>query len=70
MMQDEIQTLRPDALSPAEIAEKAEKVGEAKAAMPKAKCFASAMLAGAFIAFGALYFCVFLGCLLYTSCPT
>ena len=53
MMQDEIQTLRPDALSPAEIAEKAEKVGEAKAAMPKAKCFASA--------FGALYFCVFLG---------
>ncbi|MFQ9181196.1 MAG: formate/nitrite transporter family protein [Eggerthella lenta] len=28
--------------------------------MPKAKCFASAMLA-AFIAFGALYFCVFLG---------
>ena len=61
MMQDEIQTLRPDALSPAEIAEKAEKVGEAKAAMPKAKCFASAMLAGAFIAFGALYFCVFLG---------
>lgn len=61
MMQDEIQALRPDALSPAQTAEKAEKLAEAKAAMPFAKCFVSSMLAGAFIAFGALYFCVFLG---------
>ncbi|WP_101722607.1 formate/nitrite transporter family protein [Eggerthella timonensis] len=61
MTPDEIKTLKPDALSPAETAAKAEAVGEAKAAIPSARCFASSMLAGAFIAFGALYFCVFLG---------
>lgn len=61
MTQEEMQALRPDALSPAETLAKAVKLGETKAAMPLAKCFASSMLAGAFIAFGALYFCVFLG---------
>lgn len=61
MTHDEIQTLRPDALSPAKTAEAAVSIGEAKAAMPAARRFASSMLAGAFIAFGALYFCVFLG---------
>lgn len=61
MTEQEIKALRPDALSPAETEEKAEALGKTKAAMPPAKCFVSAMLAGAFIAFGGLYFCVFLG---------
>lgn len=61
LTQDEIKALRPDALAPAETTEKAETLGQTKAAMPFAKCFVSSMLAGAFIAFGAMYFCVFLG---------
>ena len=61
MMQDEIQMLRPDALSPAETELKAEKLAEAKSVMPPSKCFVSSMLAGAFIAFGAMYFCLLLG---------
>ena len=61
MTQDDIKALKPDALSPAETTEKAETLGQTKAAMPFAPCFVSAMLAGAFIAFGAMYFCVFLG---------
>jgi formate/nitrite transporter len=44
-----------DALPPAEIARKAEKVGVAKAAMPAATVFVLAVLAGAFIALGAVF---------------
>ncbi len=58
---EEINALKPDAIPPAQNEAKVEGVGVTKAAMPAAKCFVSAMLAGAFIAFGALYFCVFLG---------
>lgn len=53
--------LRPDALAPAEIEAKAEEVAVGKTKTAPAKVFALAMFAGAFIAFGALYFCVFLG---------
>ena len=56
-----IAATRPDALSPAETEAKAEAVAVTKAAMPSAKCFVSAMLAGAFIAFGGMYFCLFMG---------
>lgn len=51
----------PEALSPAATEAKAESVGVTKASMGAAKCFVSAMLAGAFIGFGAMYFCVLLG---------
>ena len=61
LTKEEMRALKPDALTPAETAAKAELLGQAKAAMPPATCFVSSMLAGAFIAFGALYFCVFLG---------
>ncbi|MDO4590057.1 MAG: formate/nitrite transporter family protein [Slackia sp.] len=57
----EVKALKPDALSPAEIEAKAEAVAVGKTKMPVAKVFVLAMFAGAFIAFGALYFCVFLG---------
>ena len=59
--ESELKTLKPDALSPAEIEAKAESIAVAKAGMKPAKVFVLAMLAGAFISFGALYFCVFLG---------
>ena len=59
--QEELKALKPDALSPAETVLKAETLGKTKAAMPFGTCFVSAMLAGAFVAFGGLYFCVFLG---------
>lgn len=61
MTQDELKTLKPDALSPAETEAKAEGIGCTKAGMPGGRCFVSAMLAGAFIAFGATFFCLFLG---------
>ena len=41
--------------------DRTEGIGTTKAAMATGKCFVSAMLAGAFIAFGGMYFCVFLG---------
>ena len=53
--------LRPDALAPADIEAKAEEVAVGKTKTAPAKVFVLAMFAGAFIAFGALYFCVFLG---------
>ena len=56
-----IAAMKPDALSPAETETKTEGIGVTKAAMATGKCFVSAMLAGAFIAFGGMYFCVFLG---------
>ena len=56
-----VAAMKPDALSPAETEAKTEGIGTTKAAMATGKCFVSAMLAGAFIAFGGMYFCVFLG---------
>ena len=61
MDQSDVKVLRPDALGPAEIEAKAETLAVGKAGMVGAKCFVLAMLAGAFIAFGATYFLVFLG---------
>lgn len=61
MDQSDVKALRPDALGPAEIEAKAETLAVGKAGMAGAKCFVLAMLAGAFIAFGASYFLVFLG---------
>lgn len=61
MTEDQIKAVKPDELSPAETEAKAEAIGVTKAGMAAGKCFVSAMLAGAFIAFGAMYFCVFLG---------
>ena len=58
---EDLKALKPDALSPAETVIKAETLGKTKTAMPFGTCFVSAMLAGAFVAFGALYFCVFMG---------
>ncbi|OUO88899.1 formate transporter FocA [Gordonibacter sp. An230] len=52
---------RPDALTPAETLEKAEALGVSKAGMAADRCFVSAMLAGAFIGFGATYFLVVSG---------
>ena len=56
-----VAAMKPDALSPAETEAKTEGIGVTKAGMATGKCFVSAMLAGAFIAFGGMYFCVFLG---------
>jgi formate transporter len=47
-----------DALLPQEIAKKAEAVGADKARMPAVRLFALAVLAGAFIAFGAIFYAV------------
>ena len=47
-------------LAPAAIEEAVEAAARAKAAMPAAKTFVLAMFAGAFIAFGGLYFMVFI----------
>lgn len=58
---EDLASMSPDELTPAATEAKAEKLADTKAAMPFARCFVSAMLAGAFIGFGATYFCVFLG---------
>ena len=49
-----------DALLPQEIAKKAETIGADKARMPAVRLFALAILAGAFIAFGAIFYSVVL----------
>lgn len=50
----------PDCLAPAAIEAKTEAAGVTKANLPVAKAFVLAMFAGAFIAFGGLFFTVFL----------
>lgn len=50
----------PDCLAPAAIEAKTEAAGVAKASLPAPKAFLLAMFAGAFIAFGGLFFTVFL----------
>lgn len=49
----------PVSLAPAEIESAVEEAARVKAAMPAARTFALAMFAGAFIAFGGLFFMVF-----------
>ncbi len=58
---EDLTVVCPDALAPAATEAKAENVGITKATMNPAKCFVAAMLAGAFIGFGGMYFCTFLG---------
>ncbi|MGI6106205.1 MAG: formate/nitrite transporter family protein [Raoultibacter sp.] len=55
---NEIKALKPDAIAGADLLEKAEQIGVTKAGMPPLKVFLSAILAGAFIAFGAMYFSI------------
>ena len=52
IVKEDLAAVSPDALAPAATEAKAENIGVTKAAMPGAKCFVSAMLAGAFIALG------------------
>lgn len=54
-------TVGPVALAPSEVVAKSEAACESKVAMPAGRCFVSAMLAGAFIGFGAMFFCLLLG---------
>ena len=61
IVKEDLLSISPDALAPAATEAKAEAVGMTKASMGGAKCFVSAMLAGAFIVFGGMYFCTFLG---------
>ena len=59
-MGDTNQQHTTECLAPAAIEAKAEAAAVTKAALPVGKMFVLAMLAGAFIAFGGLYFTVFL----------
>ncbi|MEY8460606.1 formate/nitrite transporter family protein [Eggerthellaceae bacterium 24-137] len=61
IVKEDLAVVCPDALAPAATEAKAENIGITKAAMSPAKCFVAAMLAGAFIGFGGMYFCTFLG---------
>ena len=60
----DLQALKPDALAPAAIEAKAESLAVGKTQLPATKCFVLAMMAGAFVAFGAMFFCTFLGMVL------
>lgn len=51
-----LQTLKPDALSPAEIEAKAEDLGVSKTTMPLKQSFVLSLMAGAFISMGAMFF--------------
>ena len=61
IVKEDLLSISQDELAPAATEAKAETIGVTKASMGGAKCFVSAMLAGAFIGFGAMYFCTFLG---------
>ena len=58
---DQAGALKPDALTPAQIEAKAEALAATKAALPPARCFVLALLAGGFIAFGGMFFSLVLG---------
>lgn len=53
--ESEIKSLRPDALTPAEIEAKAEAIGLGKANMPYGKAFVLAIMAGLFIGMGGMF---------------
>ena len=57
----DVKKVAPDALGPADIVTKAETIAVGKTKMTSLRTFLAALLAGAFIAFGGTYFCVFLG---------
>lgn len=52
-------TISIDALGPAQTEAKAEALGVSKGSMPLSRMFVAGMLAGAFISFGAMFFCLF-----------
>lgn len=58
---DDAASLKPDALSPAEVEAKAEALAQGKASLPFGRTFVLAVLAGAFISLGALFFCIMAG---------
>ena len=60
MADSKVEYPTPDCLAPAAIEAKTEAAGVTKANLPVAKAFLLAMFAGAFIAFGGLFFTVFL----------
>ena len=60
MADSKVEYPAPDCLTPAAIEAKTEAAGVTKANLPVAKAFLLAMFAGAFIAFGGLFFTVFL----------
>ena len=60
MADSKVEYPAPDCLAPAAIEAKTEVAGVTKANLPVAKAFLLAMFAGAFIAFGGLFFTVFL----------
>ena len=60
MADSKVEYPSPDCLAPAAIEAKTEAAGVTKANLPVAKAFLLAMFAGAFIAFGGLFFTVFL----------
>lgn len=60
LTQEELKALCSEALSPSDTEKKCETVASGKVNMRPTRAFVSAMLAGAFIAFGATYFCIFL----------
>lgn len=60
MADSKVEYPAPDCLAPAAIEAKTETAGVTKANLPVAKAFLLAMFAGAFIAFGGLFFTVFL----------
>ena len=60
MADSKVEYPAPDCLAPAAIEAKTEAAGVTKANLPVAKAFLLAMFAGAFIAFGGLFFTVFL----------
>lgn len=53
--------LQPDARTPAEVEDEIQAAAVAKAGMAAGRMFALALLAGMFIAFGAMFFCTVLG---------
>lgn len=57
----DVKKVAPDSLGPADIVTKAETIAVGKTKMTSLRTFLAALLAGAFIAFGGTYFCVFLG---------
>lgn len=59
--QDQVAELTPAATTPAGIEAKCEAAAVAKAALPTGRMFVLAMLAGAFISFGAAFFVMLLG---------
>ena len=61
LTQQHVDAMATDAYAPAVVEARVENAAVTKATMPVGKCFVLAMFAGAFIAFGAAFFCLLLG---------